>query len=154
EAAEAFNEQTGVFVGSGGSSYRDQYDFLPLLARAEGDVRSFGRDLMQTVNPMWLLRSLPNNVLCHGGIAHGFNGANACIAHHRASGALALLEAAHALREGAAERALVVAHDAPVEPERVRAYGELDLLATDAVRPFDARRSGTALGEGGASIVL
>jgi 3-oxoacyl-[acyl-carrier-protein] synthase-1 len=103
---------------------------------------------------MWLLRSLPNNVLCHVGITYGFKGPNACITNHSASGALALLDALDALREGEADRALVVAHEAPIEPQRVQGYGGLGLLASDAVRPFDARRTGTVLGEGAAAFVL
>ena len=152
--ADEFNDRTGVFVGSGGSSYGDQYDFLPLLARSAGELPAFGRDLASTVSPMWLLRGLPNNVLCHAGISYGFKGANACIANHSTSGALALLEAAEALRNEHADRAVVIAHDSPIEPERVRAYGALGLLTREAVRPFDARRDGTVLGEGAASLVL
>ena len=47
---------------------------------------TFGRELAATVNPMWLLRSLPNNVLCHIGIRHGLKGPNACITNHSVSG--------------------------------------------------------------------
>jgi 3-oxoacyl-[acyl-carrier-protein] synthase-1 len=47
-----------------------------------------------------------------------------------------------------------VGHDAPVEPETVLYYHRLGLLATDSVRPFDAGRCGTLLGEGAAAMVL
>ena len=46
------------------------------------------------VNPMWLLKSLPNNVLCHVGIRFGIKGPNACITNHSVSGLLAIVEAA------------------------------------------------------------
>jgi len=57
---------------------------------------------------MWLLRTLPNNVLGHIGIRHGFKGANACITNHSIGGTLAVIEASEALRTGEADRALAV----------------------------------------------
>ena len=118
-AAERFADATGVFVGSGGGTFGNQYDYLPLIAAAQGDLKGFGQELSATVNPMWLLRSLPNNVLGHVGIRHGLKGPNACVTHHSISGLLALAEAAAALRAGECTRAVVAAHDAPIEPPRV-----------------------------------
>ncbi len=152
--AAVFNDRTGVFVGSGGGAYQNQYEFFPLLTTANGDLGTFGRELASTVNPMWLLRSLPNNVLCHIGIRHGLKGPNACVTNHSVSGTLALGEAAAALRAGEADRAVAVGHDAPVEPQTVLYYHRLGLLSADALRPFDAGRSGTVLGEGAAALVL
>ena len=153
-AAAVYNDRTGVFVGSGGGAYQNQYDFFPLLTAAQGDLHTFGSELSATVNPMWLLRTLPNNVLCHIGIRYGFKGPNACVTHHSVSGTLAVAEAAAALRAGEAERAVAVGHDAPIEPQTILYYQRLGLLAADAIRPFDAGRSGTLLGEGAAALVL
>lgn len=153
-AVEDFNDQTGIFVGSGGSNYQDHYDFFPLLTRANGELPAFGRDLARAVHPMWLLRSLPNNVLCHLGIRYGFKGPNACITQHSVSGLLALAEAANALRYGEARRTIAVGHDAPIEPQRVQYFDQLGLLTADTVRPFDGGRSGCVLGEAGAACVL
>lgn len=147
-------EHTGAFVGSGGSSYQDQYDFFPLMTRAGGELAIFGSELLRAVHPMWLLRSLPNNVLCHLGIRYGFKGPNSCITQHSVSGLLALAEAANAVRFGEARRAVAVGHETPIEPEKVQHYDRLGLLTADAVRPFDAARSGCVLGEAGAAFVL
>lgn len=154
DRAEVFNDRTGVYVGSGGAAYQDQYDFLPLLTAAGGDLKTFGRELDSTVNPMWLLRVLPNNVLCHIGIRYDFKGPNACVTNHSVSGVLAIVDAAAALRAGEANRAVAVGHDSPLEPETVLYYHALGLLATDMIRPFDKERSGTLLGEGAAALVL
>lgn len=154
DASEGFRDRTAVFVGAGGGTYRDQYDFLPLLAQTQGDRVAFGRTLAQAVHPMWLLRVLPNNVLCHVGITHGFTGPNGCITNHSISGAQALIEAAAVVRDGHADRAVVVGHDAPVEPQKVHYYDGCGLLTAERVRPFDATRSGCALGEGAAALVL
>jgi len=153
-AAAAVNDRTGVFVGTGGSGYRNEYEFFPLLTAANGDLGTFGRELAATVNPMWLLRSMPNNVLCHIGIRHGLKGPNVCVTNHSVSGSTAVAEAGAALRDGEAERALAVGHDAPIEPQMVLYYHQLGLLSADGLWPFDARRSGSLLGEGAAALVL
>lgn len=153
-AATHFNDHSGVLVGSGGGAYQNQYDFFPLLDAAQGDLHTFGSELSATINPLWLLRTLPNNVLCHIGIRYGFKGPNACVTQHSVSGTLALAEAAAALRAGEADRAVAVGHDAPIEPQTIHYYQRLGLLTADVIRPFDAGRSGIALGEGAAALVL
>src|SRR5436309_1284463 len=141
-------------VGSGGGSYESQYDYFPLLTAAQDKLPAFGRELSSSVNPMWLLRTLPNNVLGHIGIRHGFKGANACITNHSIGGTLAVIEASEALRTGEADRALAVGHDAPIEPQMVLYYHDVGLLAKDTIRPFDARRDGSLFGEGAAALAL
>jgi 3-oxoacyl-[acyl-carrier-protein] synthase-1 len=152
--AERFADTTGVFVGSGGGAFANQYDYLPLIATAAGSLETFGRELEATVNPMWLLRSLPNNVLGHVGIRHGLKGPNACITHHSVSGVLALAEAAEALRAGECARAVAAAHDACIEPQTLLYYDRMGLLTRQALRPFDARHDGSVMGEGAAACVL
>src|SRR3989441_730525 len=124
-------DRTGVSVGSGGGNYQNQYDYFPLLTSAHGDLPAFGRELASTVNPMWLLRTLPNNVLGHIGIRHGLKGPNACITNHSVGGTLAVIEAMEGLRHGEAERAVAVGHDAPIEPQMVLYYHDVGLLAKD-----------------------
>jgi len=154
DAATRFANTTGVFVGSGSGNFGNQYDYFPLIAAARGELRAFGEELAATVNPMWLLRSLPNNVLGHVGIRHGLKGPNACITNHSISGLLALAEAAEALRAGECARAVAAAHDAPIEPQTLLYYDQMGLLTRTALRSFDARHDGSAMGEGAAAIVL
>jgi 3-oxoacyl-[acyl-carrier-protein] synthase-1 len=153
-AAATVNDRTGVYVGMGGGSYQNEYEFFPLLTTANGDLRTFGRELTATVNPMWLLRSMPNNVLCYIGIRHGLKGPNACLTNHSVSGSLAIAEAAAALRAGEADRALAVGHDAPVEPQMVLYYHQHGLLSVEGLWPFDARRTGSVLGEAAGALLL
>jgi 3-oxoacyl-[acyl-carrier-protein] synthase-1 len=154
DAAAEFSDRSGVYVGSGGGAYNTQYDYFPLMTESGGDMAAFGRELANVVNPMWLLRTLPNNVLGHIGIRHGFKGSNACITNHSIGGTLAVIEATEALRNGEAERALAVGHDAPIEPQMVLYYHDVGLLAKEAIRPFDARRDGSLFGEGAAALAL
>jgi 3-oxoacyl-[acyl-carrier-protein] synthase I len=155
EGARAeYNDRTGVYVGSGGGSFQSQYDYFPLLTAANGDLQRFGRELADTVNPMWLLRTLPNNVLCHVGIRHNLKGPNACITNHSVSGVLAVIEAMEALRNGEADRALAVGHDAPIEPQSVLYFHRLGLVARESIRSFDASRDGSLFGEGAGALML
>ncbi|MEO8122836.1 MAG: beta-ketoacyl synthase N-terminal-like domain-containing protein, partial [Burkholderiales bacterium] len=154
DSAATYSDRSGVYVGSGGGNYQSQYDYLPLLTEAKGELKAFGEKLLDTVNPMWLLRTLPNNVLGHIGIRHGLKGPNACITNHSIGGTLAVIEAFEALRNGEADRAVAVGHDAPIEPQLMLYYHGVGLLASQALRPFDARHDGSQFGEGAAAMML
>jgi 3-oxoacyl-[acyl-carrier-protein] synthase I len=153
-AAATFSDRSGLYVGSGGGAYNTQYEYFPLMSEAQGDLGAFGRELDSVVNPMWLLRTLPNNVLCHVGIKYDLKGTNACITNHSCGGTLAVIEGAEALRHGEADRVVAVGHDALIEPQMVLYYNECGLLATDTIRPFDARRAGSVFGEGAGALAL
>jgi 3-oxoacyl-[acyl-carrier-protein] synthase-1 len=154
EGKPQFNDRTGVFAGSGGGNYRSNYDFFPAMSAANGSLQIFGGEFSSSVNPMWLLKNLPNNVLCHVGIRYGFKGTNACVTNQCAGGVLAFAEAAAAIRNDEGDRACATAHDTPFEPETVCGYNQLGLLSRDKVRPFDRDRTGTVFGEGAASVIL
>jgi 3-oxoacyl-[acyl-carrier-protein] synthase-1 len=154
KAAAAFSDATGIYVGSGGGAYQNQYEYFPLLAQSDGNLHKFGEELSGVVNPMWLLRTLPNNVLCHVGIKYNFKGANACITNHSVGGTLAVIEATEALRQGEAERAIAIGHDAPVEPQNFLYYYQCGLMTANSLRPFDAGRDGSIFGEGAAAFAL
>jgi 3-oxoacyl-[acyl-carrier-protein] synthase-1 len=152
--AAAYNDRTGIYVGSGGGNFENQYDYFPLMTEAQGDLRRFGEELGNVVNPMWLLRSLPNNVLCHVGIRNMLKGSNACITNHSCGGTLAVIEAAEALRNGEADRAVAIGHDTPIEPQNLLYYARCGLVARDMLRPFDVAHDGSIMGEGAGALAL
>ncbi len=152
--AAEYADQTGCYVGSGGGAFEVNYDFFPLMAQSGDSLEEFGRELPNMVNPMWLLRSLPNNVLCHVSIRHQLKGPNGCITNHTTSGILSVIESAWALREGDAERVVAISHDAPIEPQTLQYLSTVGLISTNGLRPFDARHDGCVLGEGAAAFVL
>ena len=154
EAAAAYSDRTGVYVGSGGGNYENQYEYFPLLTAAKDELPAFGRELSDNVNPMWLLRTLPNNVLGHIGIKHRLKGANACITNHSVGGTLAVIEAFEALRTGEADRAVAVGHETPIEPQMVLYYQRMGLIASETLFPFDERHDGSLFGEGAGALVL
>ena len=150
----AFADRTGIYVGSGGGAFENQYDYFPLMSDSRGDLRKFGQNLADSVNPMWLLRTLPNNVLCHVGIRNRLKGSNACITNHCVGGMLAVIEATEALRNDEADRAIAIGHDTPIEPQNVLYYHACGLLSSAALKPFDASRKGSVLGEGAGAFAL
>lgn len=153
-AVEAFNDLSGVYVGSPGNKYFQQYDFLPLAAQAGSDMKAFAGNLFNEVHPMWLLRILPNNVLAYTGITYGFKGPNHNVTNHAVGGSQALLEAYQAIRNGQAERAVVVGYDKGIEPQALFYYDKLGVLSPRGLSPFDANHDGTVLADGAAALVL
>lgn len=152
--ATEFNDRTGVYVGSPGIRFQQQYEFHPLMACAKGDMKKFGAEIFNYIHPMWLLKILPNNVLAYTGIQYGFKGPNHNVVNHAVGGVQALIECSHALKQGIMDRAVVVAYDAGVEPEGQLYYGSLGALSTDGLRPFDETHNGTILAEGAATFIL
>jgi len=152
--ATHFNDRSGIFCGSGGGVYQNNYDYLPLVAEAGGDLQVFGHELSATVSPMWLLKRLPNNVLCHLGIRTGFKGTNGCVTNHCTGGAQAVAESGSAIRAGEADRMIAIGHDAQIDPENILNFHRHGLLSNETIRSFDADRSGTILGEGAGAVVL
>lgn len=152
--AAVYSDRSGVIVGSGGGNFQNQYDYFPLMTEAKGDLVTFGRELANVVNPMWLLRTLPNNVLGHIGIKYGLKGTNACITNHSVGGLLAVIESMEALRSGEADRVVAVGHETPIEPQMVLYYHDVGLMASTTLRPFDVERDGSQFGEGAGALVL
>lgn len=150
----AFNEETGVYVGSPGNKYFQQNDFLPLMDKSKGNMKDFAAHLFDVVHPMWLLRILPNNVLAYAGITYGFKGPNHNVTNHAVSGTQAILEAYHAIKSGQAERAVVIAYDMGLEPQAQFYYARLGVVSEHHLKPFDEAHDGTILAEGAAALVL
>ncbi len=153
-AQTAFGEEFALYVGSPGNKYFQQYDFLPLMTRSQGDMKVFAEHLFSDVHPMWLLRILPNNVLAYLGITYGIKGPNHNMTNHAVSGMQALLEAYEAIASGEVQRALVVGYDIGTDPQALFYYDKLGLLSAHDLKPFDARHDGTILAEGASALIL
>lgn len=154
DTPDEFNDKTAVYVGSPGNKYFQQYDFLPLVAKTGDDMQQFASQLFSEVHPMWLLRILPNNVLAYTGITYGFKGPNQNVTNHGVGGTQALIEAYHAIKNGLADRAVVVAYDIPTEPQALFYYEKLGVISSRHLKPFDKEHDGTLLAEGAAALVL
>jgi 3-oxoacyl-[acyl-carrier-protein] synthase-1 len=153
EKLAEFNDRTGVYVGSPGNKFYQQYDFFPLLAQSS-DLKEFADKLFDVVHPMWLLKILPNNVLAYTGIQYGFKGPNQNVTNHVTSGLQAVIEAYSAIQTGLCDRAVVVAYDQGFEGQAQMNYGKLGILSNNQLASFDASHDGTVLGEGAVALVL
>jgi len=149
-----FNERMGMYVGSPGNKFAQQYDFLPLFTHSKGDTKKFAEELFEQVHPMWLLRILPNNVLAYIGINYGFKGPNQNIANHGISGTQAIIEALHDLRAGVIDRAIVVGYEYACDLHNMKYYESMGLLSPTGLNAFDERHDGTILAEGAGALVL
>lgn len=151
---DEFSERTGIFAGSPGNKYQQQYDFMPLISHSGGKLDQFAKYLFDDVHPMWLLRILPNNVLAYTGIQYGFKGVNQNITNHAVSGVQAILEATMAIKSGLIDRAIVVSYDSCVEPQALYYYSNMGLVSETGVKTFDQNRDGTVFAEGAGAMIL
>lgn len=125
------------------------------LADGRFDLRAWGDHGMNNLTPLWLLKYLPNMLSCHVTIIHGARGPSNCITCGAASGLLAIGEASRSIAEGRADASLAGGAESKVNPMGLLRQTLLKRLALDGTpRPFDARHSGTIIGEGGGVVVL
>lgn len=115
---------------------------------------------MQRVNPLWLLKYLPNMPNSHVSIYNDFRGPNNAITDRDASMNLAISEAASIIERGAADVMLVGATGTRLHPLRTLHVSLTDQLAKERpdpaqmARPFDQDSDGMVVGEGAGAIVL
>jgi len=135
-------------------------------ARAAGDpgtldLKTWGRDGMAQLTPLWLLKYLPNMLACHVTIIHELKGPSNTITCAEASSHLAIGEAFRTLQRGDADVAICGGAESKVNPMgllRRTLMGRLNHTHNDrpaeAVRPFDQEAAGTTVGEGGGLLIL
>ncbi len=161
---EALLERCGLYVGSICIDI-DPEIFIPALKESIDpagrlDVRRFADRGLLLIDPLFLVKSLPNAGL--GGIAieYGVTGPNLNITNGPVSGLQAVASAVAALRRGEAEIALAGAYDSLMGIDQIGEHLIEDRLALgdcppeQACRPFDQARAGYPLGEGAAFLVL
>ncbi len=140
-------------------------DFIASVAACRGPGGDFEFDAwapkgMPLLNPLWLLKYLPNMPASHIAIYNDLRGPSNSITIREASGHLAIGEAVMTIQRGAADVMLAGATGTRVHPmktvhtlmnEQV-AVGDDDPAGWS--RPFDRDRRGMVLGEGAGVLVL
>lgn len=112
------------------------------------------------VNPLWLLKYLPNMPASHVAIYNDLQGPNNSITLREASSMAAVAEAYSTIQRGHADVIVVGATGSRIHPFRtLNSVMQEDLAAdrddpTEMCRPFDAGRDGGVLGEGAGALVL
>ncbi len=126
------------------------------------DMRKWGRDGMNQLTPLWLLKYLPNMLACHVTIVHGLMGPSNTITCQEASSHLAIGEAAsHDPCRGNAELAICGGAESRINPMGLVRQELLKRLNTncndrpeEAIRPFDVDAGGSIYGEGGGLLLI
>jgi len=156
--------RTAINVGAGVISC-DLVELAPAVAKSvtDGtfDIRKWGKEGLENLTPIWLLKYLPNMLACHVGIIHDIQGPSNTITCGEASGQLAIGEAAEVIARGDADLALAGGCEAKVNPIVMlrqcllkRATSENNDNPETACRPFDADAKGGVFGEGAGMVVL
>jgi 3-oxoacyl-[acyl-carrier-protein] synthase II len=159
-------ERMAINLGAGLISC-DLVELSPAVAASitDGrfDIKKWGKDGLEMVTPLWLLKYLPNMLACHIGIIHDIQGPSNTITCAEASAHLAIGEAAQIIARGDAVYALAGGAEAKVNPivmirqcllKRAISENGNDPDPAAACRPFDADAKGSVFGEGAGIVVL
>jgi 3-oxoacyl-[acyl-carrier-protein] synthase II len=151
EDGAASRERTGIYLGSA----------LGGIAYAEGQHELYLQRGIKAVAPNLALAVFGGAAPANLGIALDVRGPILSTANSCASGAVAIGEALHAIRDGEIDAAVAGGAEAPLSP---LAFGAFDIIRAlssgrnddpaHASRPFDALRDGFVMGEGIAFLVL
>ncbi|MBD3673678.1 MAG: beta-ketoacyl-[acyl-carrier-protein] synthase family protein [Planctomycetaceae bacterium] len=120
----------------------------------------WGTDGLSKMDPLWLLRYLPNMPACHIAIFLDARGPSNSLTEDEASGNLAIAEACRIILRGSAEVMLTGSTGTFVHPVRSMHAALHDPLAPDEgdpatrSRPFDSLRSGMVPAEGACTLIL
>lgn len=124
------------------------------------DVADWPQFGLPKVNPLWLLKYLPNMPNSHVSIYNDFRGPNNSLTVREASSNLSLAEATSIIQRGAADVMLVGATGTRIHPLRAAHMALFEDLAsqksdpTEMSRPFDCSSDGMVLGEGAGALTL
>jgi len=157
-------ERMAINVGAGLISC-DPCELGPAVAKSIADgkfnIRKWGKEGIELVTPLWLLKYLPNMLACHIGIIHDIQGPSNTITCAEVSGHIAIAEAAEVIARGNTDIALAGGAEAKVNPVLImrqclinRATSRYNDDPERACRPFDADASGSVFGDGAGIVVL
>jgi len=157
-------ERVAINMGAGLISC-DLVELAPAVAASvtdgKFDLRKWGKEGLELVTPLWLLKYLPNMPACHIGIIHDIQGPSNSITCAEASAHLAIGEASQIIARGSSNIALAGGAEAKVNPivmirqcllKRVTSENNDD--PSSACRPFDADAKGSVFGEGAGIVIL
>jgi 3-oxoacyl-[acyl-carrier-protein] synthase II len=112
------------------------------------------------VNPLWLLKYLPNMPASHVAIYNDLRGPSNSVTIREASSAASIVEAVSAIRRGAADVMIAGATGSRMEPLRALNFMSTEPMASnrenpaEMARPYDIDRDGNLVGEGAGALVL
>jgi 3-oxoacyl-[acyl-carrier-protein] synthase II len=157
-------ERSGLYVGSIAVDV-DPEVFIPVFKESltpQGDfeMSRFATRGIKLLDPLFLVKALPNAGLCGISILHRVYGPNLNVTNGAVSGLQAVAAAAAAIERGETQIAVAGGYDSLLRMDSVAEHliaNRLSKRQSDpqrACRPFDAERDGYAVGEGAAFVIL
>ncbi len=153
----------GVCMGAGITPV-DIRELVDPIAQGIGtDGFSLGRFAAaraETMDPLWLLKHLPNMAAAHLSILHHAMGPNTTVVTACAAGTQAVGDAFRLIARGDADVMIAGGCDSRIDPLMIVAYEAMKAvshslrLPPEVSRPFDGERDGFVLGEGAAVLIL
>jgi 3-oxoacyl-[acyl-carrier-protein] synthase II len=164
DAAPIPRESIAFFAGMGMVDYRVE-DLLPAVLksldnRGELDYSAFYAEGYREIHPLWPLSMLNNISFCQVAIDLDIQGENTVLSPHADSGAQAVSEAMKCVEDRKCTAALAAGVSETITPLSLARGHLAGILNTgagsgeDYVKPFDADRKGTVLGEGCGVVAL
>lgn len=156
-------ERSGVVFGSDYMlTMPEEFENSMAKCRETGSFRyeTWGQDGLGEMNPLWMLKYLPNMPASHVAITYDLRGPNNSLTLREASGLAAVREAAQTIARGHADRMVAGATGTRLHPFKTVHAVQTEKLAdpslppAEASRPFDAARTGMVVGEGAGAVVL
>ena len=130
---------------------------LPVIEKASVIVETRGP---RRISPFFIPSALVNMLGGFTSIEYKLKGPNLASVTACAAGTHAITEAFKTIKSGMADKMMVVAGEACICPVGVGGFAAMKALSTrndepqKASRPFDAKRDGFVMGEGGACLIL
>lgn len=157
-------ERMAINIGAGLISC-DLVELAPAVAASitngKFDIRKWGKDGLELVTPLWLLKYLPNMLACHVGIIHDIQGPSNTITCAEAASHLAITEVTQVIARGNSDYAIAGGAEAKVNPIVMirqcllkRATSQNNDEPASSCRPFDADAKGSVFGEAAGAIIL
>jgi 3-oxoacyl-[acyl-carrier-protein] synthase II len=154
-------ERTGTVFG-GEAFYANPEDLVSVFRHVVAlgnDVAAWGEVALREIEPLWMLKYLPNMVASHLSILMDARGPSNSIVLGDNSSLPAIIEGVEWLRRGWVDRVVAGGTGSQMSPTAT-VYRDRTRLApkmpdpTQVVRPFDKHHQGTVFGEGAAAVVL
>jgi 3-oxoacyl-[acyl-carrier-protein] synthase II len=123
------------------------------------DLPKWGAKGIPVIQPLWMLKYLPNMLACHVSVLHDAQGPSNTITEGDAASLLALGEAFRIIRRDQGDFFLAGGGDSKINPLSMIRQGMFGHLSRrnetpeQACRPFDRERDGLVIGEGAAVVI-
>lgn len=155
-------ESSGVVLGSDYMlTMPEDYEEAIAKCTADGDLdfSRWGTDGLGDMQPLWMLRYLPNMPASHIAIFNDLRGPNNSLTMREASGLMAIGEAMRIVARGDADRMIAGATGTRVLPMQAIHAMQTEQMASGndpaaASRPFDKHRTGMVAGEGSGMLMI